>query len=67
MNDLKANQLINTRNTKIAELKSAGVPLYPNDFRVSHTVADIQAALPPADAAQEGQLPEIAAAGRIMA
>ncbi len=67
MNDSKANQLINTRNTKIAELKSAGVPLYPNDFRVSHSVADIQAALPPPDALQASELPEIAAAGRIMA
>ncbi len=67
MNDSQSSQLINIRNTKIGELKSAGVPLYPNGFRVSHTVGDIQAALPATDAAEASDPTEITAAGRIMA
>ena len=67
MSELKTSQVIQNRHTKIDELKAAGVPLYPNRFHVSHTVADIQATLPEADASEETSATPIAAAGRIMA
>jgi lysyl-tRNA synthetase class 2 len=67
MNDSKAKQLAQNRNAKIDELSAAGVPLYPNDFRVSHSVAEIQAELPASEAEGEANPVEIAAAGRIMA
>jgi lysyl-tRNA synthetase class 2 len=67
MNDSKRNQLIHIRKAKIDEIRDAGVPLYPNGFQASHTVADILASLPEADAAEDRHPKEIAAAGRIMA
>jgi lysyl-tRNA synthetase class 2 len=67
MNDSKAKQLTQNRNAKIVDLSAAGVPLYPNDFRVSHSVAEIQDDLPATNATEENNPAEIAAAGRIMA
>ena len=67
MNESKTNQLIQNRNAKIDELKAAGIPLYPNGFKITHTVADIQTVLPAADAAPEAPAAPVAAAGRIMA
>ncbi len=67
MNESKTNQLIQNRNAKMDELKAAGIPLYPNGFQISHTVADILAALPAKDAAAQAPAANIKAAGRIMA
>lgn len=36
------NDLIENRRKKITELKASGIHPFPNDFRVSHTVAQIQ-------------------------
>jgi lysyl-tRNA synthetase class 2 len=67
MSDSKTKQLTQSRNAKIAELRAAGVALYPNDFRVSHSVAEIQADLPTSAEISPDDPVEIAAAGRIMA
>ncbi len=67
MNELKTNQLIQNRNAKMDELKAAGIPLYPNGFQISHTVADILADLPEEEAAAQAPAASIMAAGRIMA
>ena len=67
MNDSKRNQLIQIRKAKMDDIKDAGVPLYPNGFRVSHTVTDVWASLPETDAAEDGLPKEITLAGRIMA
>lgn len=36
-----AGQLLAQRRQKAAELREMGVPLYPNDFRPSHQIADV--------------------------
>ena len=62
-----AKDIIGKRREKIASLKEQGVPLFPNDFRVAHTVSDLmaQVAQAPESLTEEG--PVFAVAGRIMA
>ena len=67
MNDSQSSQLIHNRRVKIDELKQAGVPLYPNGFQVSHTIAAIQAFLPEDEDAAEAPATTISTGGRIMA
>ncbi len=59
--------LIEKRRQKIDELKQQGVRLFPNDFRVEHSIADIRAAIDkaPETMAQQGEL--FITAGRMMA
>ncbi|PIE72002.1 MAG: lysine--tRNA ligase [Deltaproteobacteria bacterium] len=54
------------RKEKNEALKAAGVPLYPNDFVVTHTVADVQALIPEGEGGLPADTPEVAAAGRMM-
>ena len=59
--------LLELRWHKIAELRAAGIEPYPNDFKATHTVADIRAQI---DTTPEGfgeSGPQFAVAGRIMA
>ncbi len=59
--------LIERRRQKIEALKQQGVRLFPNDFRVEHTVGDIRAAIEKDPDAMASQGPIFTTAGRIMA
>lgn len=59
--------VITKRREKIDSLKAEGVELFPNDFAVTHTVADIRDAIDQADAQVTGGHAQIRAAGRMMA
>ena len=67
MENIKTNELIENRIKKIDALKQMKVPLFPNDFDVSHTVGDIRKAIEknPEDLGEDS--PVFIVAGRIMA
>jgi lysyl-tRNA synthetase class 2 len=59
---------VEVRKQKLEKLKAAGVPVYPNDFRPSHSATAIIAQFGGASAADLGAAPtDIKVAGRIMA
>ena len=59
--------LLELRRQKIAELRANNIDPYPNDFQVSHTVADVRGYIDNAagDSTETG--PQFSLAGRIMA
>ena len=62
----QSKDIIGKRKEKIQKLKESGIELFPNDYRVSHTVEDIRALMD----GKTGDLSEDAkfsVAGRIMA
>ena len=63
----KESDILEQRRNKIRQLRADGTEPFPNDFRVTHTIGQIQAAID--DDAQEitPESPVFAAAGRIMA
>jgi lysyl-tRNA synthetase class 2 len=61
------SDLIEKRHEKIEHLKRIGLNLYPNDFKTSHTIAEIQAAIQTAPQTLTEQGPFFAIAGRLMA
>jgi lysyl-tRNA synthetase class 2 len=61
------SDVIYKRHEKIEGLKRAGFNLYPNDFKVSHTIAEIQEMLRAAPEALTEQGPFFEIAGRLMA
>jgi lysyl-tRNA synthetase class 2 len=61
------SDLIQKRHEKIETLKRAGLNLYPNDFKASHTVADIREILKVAPETLTEQGPCFSVAGRLMA
>ncbi|MFP4649491.1 MAG: lysine--tRNA ligase [Desulfobacterales bacterium] len=63
----QAKDVITRRKEKIESLKEEGVELFPNDFKATHTVADIQNAIEAADEQITGGRSSVRAAGRIMA
>ncbi len=63
----QSKDVIAKRREKIEELKAAGIELFPNDFPVSHTVADLFAAVEGDDKAITEGTTGVSAAGRIMA
>ena len=63
-----SSEQIEIRRQKLAKLKSAGQPLYPNDFKPSHTPAEIVSRFGDAsDEALAASPRDIHLAGRIMA
>jgi lysyl-tRNA synthetase class 2 len=62
-----AGDLLARRQRKLMELRERGVDPYPNDFRITHTVAEIQAQIAesPDSLGEDG--PIFSAAGRMMA
>jgi len=63
----KTSELIQKRKDKIEQLKSSHLPLYPNDFKVSHTVREIHGIIEKApQTVKEGE-PIFNVAGRMMA
>jgi lysyl-tRNA synthetase class 2 len=61
------SDLIQKRHEKIETLKRTGLNLYPNDFKASHTVADIREILRVAPETLTEQGPCFSVAGRLMA
>jgi len=63
----QAKDVIAIRREKIEALKTEGVDLFPNDFPVSHTVADIMASVEAGDESLASGTAIMSVAGRIMA
>jgi lysyl-tRNA synthetase, class II len=61
------SDVIQKRNEKIEALKRSGISLYPNDFKVSHTIGEIQSAVQTAPETLTDQGPFFEIAGRLMA
>jgi lysyl-tRNA synthetase class 2 len=61
------SELFEKRNQKIEELKSRQVELFPNHFKVEHTIHDIQEMIGEAPATLTEQGPFFCVAGRMMA
>jgi lysyl-tRNA synthetase class 2 len=61
------SDVILKRYAKIETLKRSGISLYPNDFKVSHTIGEIQATIESAAATLTEQGPFFEIAGRLMA
>ncbi|MFW6080852.1 MAG: lysine--tRNA ligase [Desulfosalsimonas sp.] len=63
----QSKDVITRRREKIEALKEEGIELFPNDFKVTHTVADIQSAVEAgSEELTEGHV-SVRSAGRIMA
>jgi lysyl-tRNA synthetase class 2 len=67
MNDDVKNDVIDNRKLKNAELKAAGVNLFPNDFSVSHTVKDVTSMIENSKEPSELESSVLVMAGRMMA
>lgn len=63
----KTSELIQKRRDKLNELKKGHLPLFPNDFKVSHTVNEIQDFIRHEPEVLKDQAPIFAVAGRVMA
>ena len=67
MNMEKTSELIQQRRDKLNGLKQSDIQLYPNDFKVSHTIHEIQTIIENESKALEEESPVFAVAGRVMA
>lgn len=59
--------LIEKRKQKIDELKKQGIRLFPNDFKVEHSIGEIRAAIDRNTEGMKDQSPIFTVAGRMMA
>jgi len=65
---MEDNELLNIRREKIADLKSAGIDLYPNDIKPQHTSAEILDKFGASDGDTLAKLQDtFSVAGRLMA
>lgn len=62
-----SKDIIKKRKEKIAQMKASGIELYPNDFKVLHTVGEILESAKHHPQAVTDKTAGITAAGRIMA
>jgi len=63
----KTSDLLQKRSEKVEELKRQNINIFPNDFKVSHTVADIQKIIADASETLSPEGPIFVTAGRMMA
>ena len=63
----KTTDIIEKRIAKIDRLKKVGINLYPNGFRISHTVGEIQTTIEQSTDPLQPDSPLFVVAGRIMA
>jgi len=63
----KASELIQKRRDKFDELRKNNVPLFPNDFNLSHTIAQIHGLIERRPEALKDDATVFAVAGRVMA
>ncbi len=64
---MKKSDVIEKRREKISELKKKNINLYPNDFRVSHTIEDIKKIISDHGGDSFDENKKFSVAGRIMA
>lgn len=64
---MEKSDVLLKRREKATDLKERGINLYPNDFRVSHGISEIQRALEDAPEGGPGEGASFSTAGRIMA
>jgi lysyl-tRNA synthetase class 2 len=62
-----AADLLSKRREKILSLKSQGLSLYPNDFKVTHSIADVRSVIDQEPERLTETAPVFRCAGRIMA
>jgi lysyl-tRNA synthetase class 2 len=67
MNIEKTNELIQKRRDKLNELKKSHIQLFPNDFKVSHTINEILGFIEREPEALKDESPKFTVAGRVMA
>uniref|UniRef100_A0A7C4ML76 Lysine--tRNA ligase n=1 Tax=Desulfatirhabdium butyrativorans TaxID=340467 RepID=A0A7C4ML76_9BACT len=67
MSEERPSDLIEKRRKKLQDLRDAGIVAYPNDFRVSHCIRDIQELAAAAGEVEHLDAPVVSAAGRMMA
>jgi lysyl-tRNA synthetase class 2 len=63
----KTSDIIAKRREKLEEMAASGHNLFPNDFRVEHTVADATAIIADSQVTADEDGPRLRMAGRIMA
>jgi len=63
----KTSDLLQKRSEKVEELKRQNINIFPNDFKVSHTVGDIQKIIADASETLSPEGPIFVTAGRMMA
>jgi lysyl-tRNA synthetase class 2 len=63
----KTSDIIARRRDKLDQMKTSGYNLFPNDFKVSHTIADVTAILEDPEIEVDDSAPQFRTAGRIMA
>lgn len=64
---VKTSELIQKRKDKFNTLKQSNLQLFPNDFRVSHTVNEIKALVEKTPETLKADSPSFAVAGRMVA
>ena len=64
---VKTSELIRKRKDKFNTLKQSNLQLFPNDFRVSHTVNEIKALVEKTPETLKADSPSFAVAGRMVA
>jgi len=62
-----SNALLAARKEKIDEIRAIGIPLYPNDFKVSHTVEELKKLIEENSDGLGVEGPRFSVAGRMMA
>ena len=62
-----ATDILSQRRQKNVDMQEEGLNLYPNDFRVSHTIVDVREAIEADPEAMGEEGPRFAIAGRMMA
>lgn len=63
----KTSELIQKRKDKFNKLKQSGLKLFPNDFKVSHSINDIKTLVEKAPETLKANSPLFAVAGRMVA
>jgi lysyl-tRNA synthetase, class II len=63
----KEGSLLEKRRIKLEDLKNQNIPLFPNDFKVQHTVQEIRDAIEDPTVKIGDETPVFVVAGRIMA
>ena len=67
MDNEKSSDVIEKRREKLAELKSRGIQLFPNDFKVSHTIRDLLSLIEKSPETVTPESPVFSVAGRMIA
>lgn len=62
-----ASELLQKRREKVLQLRSNQIPLYPNDFRISHSIEELQGIIADDAPGLSEDHPVFAVAGRMMA